>query len=145
MGEIQVGAGIGILMVRDGKFLMGKRHDDAEKADSALSGEGTWCMPGGKLDRGDSLESGAMREVLEETGIKLNSVNIIGVTNDIGPKAHFVTVSMFSDDFEGEAKVMEPDEITEWKWFDFDDLPEKVFFPCIKILKNYKEKVFYKH
>ena len=48
-------------------------------------------------------------------------------------------------DFEGEAKVMEPDEITEWGWFDFDDLPEKVFPPALKIIKNYLDKTIYKH
>jgi 8-oxo-dGTP pyrophosphatase MutT (NUDIX family) len=40
---------------------------------------------------------------------------------------------------------MEPNEITEWRWFDLNDLPEKVFFPSAKILKNYLDNVYYKH
>lgn len=50
--------------MNDGKVLLGQRHSDPEKADSALHGEGTWTMPGGKLHFGESFEEGATREVL---------------------------------------------------------------------------------
>jgi len=38
---------------------------------------------------------------------------------------------------------MEPDEITEWKWFDLDDLPDPLYFPSEKVLNNYSENMFY--
>ena len=57
--------------------------------------------------------------------------------------AHFVTVGLFSDEFEGDPEVREPDEITEGKWFDMDDLPFPIFFCSAKLLKNYKDKKFY--
>ena len=41
--------GVGIMILKDGKVLLGKRNDDAEKASSDLHGEGTWTMPGGNL------------------------------------------------------------------------------------------------
>ncbi|MDH3382157.1 MAG: NUDIX domain-containing protein, partial [Flavobacteriaceae bacterium] len=63
MSSIKVGAGIGIMILKDRKILLGKRHDDPEKADSALHGEGTWTMPGGKIDYGEEPHEGAMREV----------------------------------------------------------------------------------
>jgi len=138
------GAGFGVLMLnKEGKVLLGRRHEDAEKASSELSGEGTWTMPGGKLHFQESFEEGAKREVMEETGIKLNSVEVICVNNDMTGKAHFITIGLFSDDFEGVPKVMEPDEITEWKFFDLDNLPEKIYFPSAKVLENYKQKKFY--
>ncbi len=55
----KVGVGVGVALVRDGKVLLGHRHDDPEKADSLLHGEGTWTVPGGKLDFGETLEDGA--------------------------------------------------------------------------------------
>ncbi len=58
---------------------MEKRHDDPNKADSELSGEGTWTMPGGKLHFQESFEEGAMRETMEETGIKLKTMKVICV------------------------------------------------------------------
>ncbi|MBU0472289.1 MAG: NUDIX domain-containing protein [Nanoarchaeota archaeon] len=140
----RVGAGFGVLILRDGKILLGHRHENPEKADSALSGEGTWTMPGGKMDFGETIEGGAMREVMEETSIKLNSLKVICLHNNMTEKAQFLTVGLFSDDFEGEPKVMEPDEITEWQWFDIDKLPTPMYFPSEKILVNYKLGVFYK-
>jgi 8-oxo-dGTP diphosphatase len=71
----KVGAGVGVMIFSDGKILLGKRHSDPQKADSELHGEGTWTMPGGKLDFGESFEQGACREVFEETGIKLSEKN----------------------------------------------------------------------
>lgn len=141
----RVGAGIGVMILKDERVLLGRRHLDPNKADSALHGEGTWTMPGGKLDFGDTFEMGAAREVLEETGIKVKSLNVICVSNEIVSDAHFVTIGLLCTDFEGEPHVMEPDEITEWKWFDLQDLPTPLFFPSEKILKNYKEKAFYKY
>lgn len=139
----KVGVGFGVMMLKEDKILLGKRNEDKNKADSELHGEGTWTMPGGKLHFQESFEEGAKREVLEETGIKLNSVKVICINNDKVKDAHFVTIGLFSDDFEGKEKVMEPDEITEWKWFSLNQLPEKMFFPSKKVLDNYIQGKFY--
>jgi 8-oxo-dGTP diphosphatase len=138
------GIGFGVMILKDGKILLGKRHEDPEKASSALHGEGTWTMPGGKLHFKESFEQGAVREVLEETGIKLKSVKVISLSNEIVEDAHFVTIGLFSDDIEGEAKVMEPDEITEWQWFSPDALPTPMYTPSANLLENYKCNIFYK-
>ncbi|MBW2993513.1 NUDIX domain-containing protein [Candidatus Woesearchaeota archaeon] len=142
-----MGAGFGIMILKDNKVLLGKRHDDAEKADSLLHGEGTWTMPGGKLHFGEELKEAAVREVLEETGIILTKEQIkaISVTNDVVHDAHFVTVGFLCENCSHEPKVMEPDEITEWKWFELSNLPKKVYFPSMKIIKNFLDKEFYKH
>jgi len=143
MSEQKIGVGFGVMLFKNNKVLLGKRHDDPEKAQSLLNGAGKWTMPGGKLHFGESFEDGAKREVLEETGIKLNSAKVICVNNDRAETAHFVTMGLFCDDFEGEAQVMEPNEITTWEWFTLDNLPSPLYFPSEKVLKNYKEKVFY--
>lgn len=138
-----VGVGVGVMIFKDGKILLGKRHQDPEKADSELHGENTWTMPGGKLEYNETIEECALREVEEETGIKLKKFKVICVNNDKNEHAHFITIGVFADDFDGEASVKEPDEITEWKWFSLDDVPNKMFFPSEKILRNYKKGEFY--
>ncbi len=131
--------GVSVMVLKKGKVLLGKRHEDSKKADSELHGEGTWTMPGGKVDFGEKLIDTAQREVFEETGVKIgkNRLEIISVTDDILKDAHFVTVGFVCKSFPREPKVMEPDEITEWKWFSLNDLPSPIFFPSEKILKNY--------
>mgnify|MGYP003761100301 CR=1 FL=1 len=139
----KVGVGIGVMVLKEGKVLLGKRHENPEKASSLLKGAGTWTMPGGKLDFGETFEDGAKRETLEETGIILNKVDVICVNQDMVEDAHFVTIGLFSEDFVGDPKVMEPDEITEWQWFDFNNLPSPIYFPSAKVIENYKEEKFF--
>jgi len=139
----KVGVGCGVMILKDGRVLLGKRHEDPEKAGSELHGEGTWTMPGGKLEWGESFEEGAVREVMEETGMALKDAKVICVNNDKNEHAHFVTIGLFSENFEGDPKVMEPDEITEWRWFKLNQLPEKIFLPSKKALENYNKKKFY--
>jgi 8-oxo-dGTP diphosphatase len=138
-----VGVGFGVMIMKDGKVLLGKRHFDPEKADSELHGEGTWTMPGGKLEYGESFEDGAKREVQEETGLQLKEVKVICVNNDKNEFAHFITIGLLSDNFSGEPKVMEPDEIVEWEWFNLDNLPTPMYFPSVKVAENYKKNLFY--
>jgi 8-oxo-dGTP diphosphatase len=80
---------------------------------------------------------------MEETGIRLKKADVICVNNDMVETAHFVTIGLASDDFEGEANVMEPDEVTEWKWFQLDALPSPLYFPSAKVLENHKKGKFY--
>jgi len=139
MAGEKVGAGFGIMLLnKDGQVLLGRRHIDPEKADSEMDGAGTWTMPGGKFEFGESFEDGARRELMEETGVYLEKVKVVCVDNSKVSGAHFVTVGFFSKHFQGEPQVMEPDEITEWHWFDLDDLPSPLFFPSARILENYE-------
>ena len=135
------------MILRDGKVLLGQRHFDSTKADSELHGEGTRTMPGGKMEFHESFEDTCYRETQEETSIKIDKekIKIISITNDMVPDSHFVTIGFFCDDFEGEAQVMEPDEITKWERFDLQDLPKPLFFPSEKVIKNYLDGVIYKH
>ena len=142
-----VRAGVGVMILKDGKVLLGKRHDDPEKADSMLHGEGTWTFPGGKADFQESLLDMAVRELKEETDMDVDpkDLDVFSVTNDRVPDNHFVTIGFLTKKFRGEPKVMEPDEITDWKWFPLHDLPENMFFPCKKMIQNYMADEIYKH
>ena len=147
MAKGVVKAGFGVLIMRDNKVLLGKRHDDPEKASSDLHGEGTWTMPGGKMDFGEEIIEGAAREVLEETGLvaKKEKMQIVSVTNDIAGDAHYVTIGFLAPEVEGEPKAMEPDEITEWKWFSLEELPAPMYKSSEKLLNNYLDETIYKH
>lgn len=139
----KVGVGVGVMIIKQGQVLLGKRNPDSVKADSSLHGEGTWTMPGGKVHFGETFEDAGIRETMEETGLKINKPEVISLSNDIVSDAHFATVGLLCEDFEGEPKPMEPEVITEWKWFNFNDLPSPLFPPSQKIINNFMDKKFY--
>jgi 8-oxo-dGTP diphosphatase len=140
----KVGIGFGVMILDSkGRILLGKRHEDPNKADSAFKVSDVWTMPGGKLDYGESFEEGAKREVKEETGMTLNNPKVICVNQDKNEYAHFITIGLFSNEYEGYPDVMEPDEITEWKWFELNNLPKNLYFPSAKVLENYRQQKFY--
>lgn len=140
-----IGVGFGVMILRNGKILLWQRHMDPAKADSELHGEWTRTMPWGKMHFHESFEDTCYRETLEETGLTINkdTIKIISITNDMVPDKHFVTIGFLSEDVVGEAQVMEPDEITQWKWFALDDLPTPLFFPSEKVIKNYLAGTIY--
>lgn len=135
--EQKPSAGFGVMILKKREIILGHRNEDPKKASSLLHGEGSWTMPGGKLHFKENLREGAVREVFEETGIIVKNLKVISISNDIVPDAHFVTIGFLAEEFEGEPKVMEPEEITEWKWFDLSNLPFPLYFPSEKIIKNY--------
>ena len=141
MEKLRTKVGIGVMILNNNdEVLLGKRNDDAEKASSELHGEGTWTMPGGKLEFQESLINGAAREVLEETSIEINKekTRLISIADEVlHPDSHYITAGFLCKDFLGESKTMEPEEITEWEWYNLDSLPENVFPPSTKIIKAY--------
>ncbi len=141
----KIGVGFGVMILKDNKVLLGHRHPDPEKASSDLHGEGTWTMPGGKLHFQESFEDGAKREALEETGLILNQIQVISLTSDVVPDNHYITLGFLCEDFSGEVQVMEPDEITEWQWFEINNLPSPMYAVSQKIINNYLSKTFYKN
>ncbi|MFZ2484812.1 MAG: NUDIX domain-containing protein [Minisyncoccia bacterium] len=141
----KIGAGVGVMVLRDGKILLGQRNTDPAKAGSQLHGGGTWSMPGGKLEFGEGFEEGGARELLEETGLKVNptDLKVVSLSNDIVPEAHFLTVGLLCENSVGEATLLEPDAFLEWKWFSLEDLPTPLYFPSERVIKNYKTGKFY--
>lgn len=138
--------GVGIMVLNNkGEVLLGHRIDDPIKASSDLHGEGCWTFPGGKLEFGETIINGAIRELLEETNLKADKSKtiLISITDEIRPDTHYVTAGFLCKDFTGELKTMEPNEITEWKWYNLNSLPENMFLPCAKMIKNYLAKKIY--
>jgi len=122
--------GVGVFVFKDGKFLMGKRK--------GAHGEGSWSVPGGHLEFGESFEDTARKEVSEETGLSIKNVRFGAVTNDyfITEEKHYVTIWMLSDYDSGQVAIKEPDKYVEQDWFDFNTLPTPLFLPWTQLLKS---------
>ena len=59
-------AGVGIMVLKDGKVLLGKRKGS--------HGEGEYAFPGGHLEYMESFEDCAKREVREECGVEIENL-----------------------------------------------------------------------
>lgn len=119
MKEQQIRVGIGVIIRKDGKVLMGLR-----KGSHAT---GTWCCPGGHLEYSESWEDCARREVAEECGVIISTPVFGHVTNDIFPDGrHYLTLFMVADYISGEAQVLEPEKMVSWQWVDWSALPQPV-------------------
>lgn len=123
--------GIGVVVIKDNKILLGKRKGS--------HGAGSWCFPGGHLDFGETCEGCAIREVKEETGIEIKNITFAVATNDFMPKEnkHYITIHMRSDYKSGKVKLLEPDKCERWEWFDLGSLPTPLFLPTNNALKQY--------
>ncbi len=114
--------GVGVIVQREGKILLGKRKGS--------HGAGHWSCPGGHLEFGETVEQCAQRELLEETGLKATSLVIGPWTNDVmGPDKHYITLHVFVSEFEGEPKLMEQHKCEGWQWFEWSQLPGPLFLP----------------
>ena len=119
-------AGIGVYVFDSaGRVLLGRRKNAV--------GRGEWCVPGGKIEVGESFADAGAREVLEETGIVIRSIDmkIVGLTNDYFPDAnqHYITIHAECRKFPGAPSVMEPDRCERWEWFRPEELPSPLFLP----------------
>lgn len=104
----------------DGRLLLTRRADD-----------GTWCLPGGHLQAGESWAQAAKREFEEETGWVVSLDGLLGIYSDpstqtheypSGELIHFVGVV-----FEGRMlsrRTTPDDEVEEVRFFFSQELPE---------------------
>lgn len=121
--------GVGIIIIRGDKVLLGKRIGS--------HGAETWNFPGGHLEFGESIADCAGREVLEETGLKVSNFSYGPYTNDIFEKEnkHYITVFVIGKCEKGQPKVMEPNKCEQWGWFKWHELPKPLFLPIQNLLK----------
>lgn len=122
--------GVGVIVIKDGKILLGKRKN--------AHGEGSWSFPGGHLEFNESWEDCASRETMEETGVAIKNIRFGTVTNDIfqAEEKHYITIFMLSDYESGEVKIMEPEKCEKWEWFPWSQLPQPLFVPIQNLLKK---------
>lgn len=67
--------GVGAVILKDGQVLLVKR--------GAPPAQGKWSLPGGLVELGETTDAAAVREVLEECGLKVRLLGIAGVIDRI--------------------------------------------------------------
>jgi len=131
-----VRVGVGVIILKDNKILLGERI--------GAHGANTWATPGGHLEFGENVDACAKREVLEETGLRINAIENLDYTNDVfaSEDKHYITLFVVAHDFDGEVSVKEPNKCKQWQWFDLDNLPDKLFLPLTNFLKAHTQQLY---
>jgi len=123
--------GVGVMVFKDGKVLLGKRK--------GAHGAGEYAFPGGHLEYMESFAACAKRETAEECGIEIKNIRFQFLANltEYAPK-HYVHIGLLADWQSGQPKVLEPEMSEAWGWYDPNDLPAPLFEPARLAIKAIK-------
>ena len=112
--------GVGAVIVQDGQVLIVKRKYDP------LAGQ--WSLPGGGVELGETLEDSIVREMLEETGLRIEVGPVIEVFDRItrddkgNVQYHFVLVDYLCWPVGGELQA--GSDVADARFIDPAQLPE---------------------
>jgi 8-oxo-dGTP diphosphatase len=111
--------GVGAVIVRENRVLLIRRGQ------APLLGE--WSLPGGVLECGETLREAAIREAREETGLVVETVEMLGVYERIVPgddgrvRYHYVLIDFLCRQVGGELQA--GSDAAEVGWFTREELP----------------------
>jgi ADP-ribose pyrophosphatase YjhB (NUDIX family) len=99
----------------EGKILMVK-----------LKKLGLWGLPGGKVDVGELPRNALMREIAEETGVKVEIEKLIGFREYFweSDNSYWVDLIYKTKIVSGNPEIKEPEKILEMEWKDKNNIPE---------------------
>jgi 8-oxo-dGTP diphosphatase len=95
-----------------------------------------WALPGGYVDEGERVEDAAVREVLEETGLRARLNHLFYVYSDPSrdPRQHTLSVVFLG---EAQGVPVGGDDAAEARVFGLEELPEHLAFDHDEILADY--------
>jgi len=124
--------GVGALIMNDAKkFLLVLRNKSPEA--------GSWSIPGGRVEFMETIEDAITREVMEELGIKIKLISLLGITNHIIPekRIHWVSPCFLAQIVGGEVANCAIEETQEYRWFSIKDMPKNIAMPAKNALSLY--------
>ena len=104
--------GVGVIVLREQEVLLVKRNKEPNK--------GQWSIPGGRQIIGETAAEAAQRELLEETGVKVDQLLLVDVVDAIIPdvegkiKYHYTLVDYMGQWLSGESRP--GDDAQEVRW-----------------------------
>lgn len=131
---IMVTAAMCIIYDKEKGILFEKRSDN-----------GMWCVPGGAIELGESLEQALAREVKEETSLDIANPKLFDVASNVHmiypnkDEVYYTDVVYEVNEYEGTLKFDE--ESTDLKWFKINALPENIMPTQISYINKFVNKL----
>ena len=128
-GKLRLGCSAAIFD-GEGRILLTRRADN-----------GQWCLPGGRMESGESAAEACEREVFEETGLSVRVKRLVGVYSHPdqlviypdGNKAHIVALHFEADVISG--KLGLSNETTDFGYFALQEIQG------MDLLGRHKERI----
>ena len=101
--------------------------------------EGQWLVPGGKIEKGDSMKETVRKEVREETGLEVENIELMNVKDggnpdDFSRDTHFIFLNFICRAEEQEVKL-DQREAVDYTWID----PEEALTSDLNINNSTKD------
>ena len=110
-----------------------------------ITNNGMWCVPGGALELGETLEEALKREVKEETSLDIFNPKLFDVKAGVhmvypnNDEVYYTDVVYEINEYEGELK---PDEESkELVWVPIDKLPDNIMPTQIEYIEKIVSKI----
>ena len=110
----------GAVVVRDGRVLLSRRGVEPYK--------GWWDLPGGFLEPWEHPSQAIVRELAEETGLRIRPVELLGVFVDVYRDSTDYTLNFYYLAEVVDGELAPHDDVAELAWFDPDKLPDRLAF-----------------
>lgn len=123
--------GVQCFLISNNSLLLGLR--------TAGFGAGTWGLPGGHLEKGETIFQTATRELFEETGIVANesSLEILTIGDPIPENNFHMQIGVLVKEWDGEPSIVAPQELGKLEFFPVSNLPFPLFTSSEYIIKKY--------
>ena len=127
-GESRVAAAV---IVHHGRLLLIRRR--------VAEGRLLWQLPAGKAEDGESFQAAAVRETLEETGLIVEAIRLLGerIHPDTGRQISYTACRVI----DGEAHVADADELDAVAWVALAEIPRYVPYPLYEKVQEYLDEV----
>jgi len=103
-----------VLVISDGKFLLGERNKK--------NCNGYWVIPGGGVKFGETIRDAAIREIKEETGLDVEIIDFIGHREAIGISDNYHSVIFFHLAKPKNLEINAGDDISKAKFFSIEEI-----------------------
>ncbi len=127
---------MGIVLNEKNEILMGYRGQDPFK--------GHWDLPGGHMYVHESIEECLIREVHEELGVDCEVGDLFHVYSDKGMSPRFARAMVLYFIEVKSQKFVKNVELTDFKYFPLDQLPDNVAYHCEGALQDIKKFILNK-
>lgn len=119
------------VIIQDGAVLLVRRR--------VKEGSLSWQFPAGEVEAGETPESAAAREASEETGITVANGKSLG--ERVHPATGRTMIYVAFDSAEGQASVVDDDELDSFAWVNHNELTTYVPYPFFEPVQDHLDSM----